>query len=403
MLKRDDIQLLQDSFNHKLDEYYQTNPDSISIENIQHIFKNTIDSELKKKYIRKKIYQPVKVPLTKPKPETNQLNPIITDPIDGLTIDLRGRNLRLHPKRQDYKKWRNLITFNAPEHFRDRYVKAYSYYATNNEDELTPEQLDRQSKRSVYHTLSEHQLGEYSDWIEEINKDNKIYPDISKLKEYDKLSTKKRYQLRKDLFGHDIKPTSNFIKKFDQVHPNYKKIRESAVNDATDSIGLDLKTKKNNPMYHEGIKYKSLTDEQYKKQFSRLVKKYKYSNDDTDDDKQVKLHQFKEDVRRLTPYALDKPYNTWITAFKAKSKHHFPDRYNIIKENDRLYGFHNTAKLKDEFYKSFNQKELSLWEKIIRHETNLAKLNAYLPPNNLVKSKYYDIENRNIRLEQFNS
>ena len=31
MLKRDDIQLLQDSFNHKLDEYYQTNPDSISI------------------------------------------------------------------------------------------------------------------------------------------------------------------------------------------------------------------------------------------------------------------------------------------------------------------------------------------------------------------------------------
>ena len=45
--------------------------------------------------------------------------------------------------------------------------------------------------------------------------------------------------------------------------------------------------------------------------------KYKYSNDDTDDDKQqVKLHQFKEDVRGLTPYALDKPYNTWITAFK---------------------------------------------------------------------------------------
>lgn len=398
MLKRDDISLLQESFNHKLDEYYQTNPDSISIENIQNIFKDIIDDELKKKYIRKKIYKPVKVPL---KPAVNtELNAIITDPVDGRTIDLRGRNLRLHPKRQDYKKWRNLITFNVPEHFRDRYIKAHTYYVNNN-NSLTPEQLDHLSKKGVYQTLSEHQLNDYSSWIEEINKDNKIYPDISELKVYNKLNTRKRYELRNTLFGHNLEPDPVFIKKFDQIHPTYYKIRKSALNDATDSVGSDLIN--NNPIYQKGLtRYKSLTKEQYKNKFSHLVKKYKYTIEDSDEQKHVKLHKFKNEVSKLTPYALDKPYLTWISAFKAKSKYHFPNRYNIIKENDQLHGFHNTAKLKDEFYKSFNQKELSKWEKLVRYETELAKLNTYLPVNELVKSKYYTNKNRENRLKQFN-
>lgn len=327
-----------------------------------------------------------------------------------LPIDYRGINLRLNPKRGKYKRWFNLIRFNADQHFPERYRRAYQWLYNNDVSEgraIDHVKLDKKARSNVYKTLTGRQLADYVFRLEKYPENIKMFPSDDLIAF--KFPKKKLWKTRLAYFSpqDDTLPEGLQSSLNDEIERGHQRLERSPVNDLLDvddqTIGEDLVGKWGPLMNNE--EYATLRDK-LKSQIRHKLFGHDLSFEDDnlkairDDLLEKKVDEYIMD--RYLKYALKRPYERWRNAFIGNLQKDYPVRYKAIAENDELNLYRDSARLREETHKAFNQKQLDEWSERVTLETRLMNHGDWLPKGRkLTKKPDFSEENREERLEQF--
>jgi len=339
---------------------------------------------------------------------------IFVDPKDPyrLSINYRGINLRLNPKRGKYEKWFNLIRFNADQHFPERYSRVYQVLY----DELTKKgkttdhaKLDRKARSAIYQTMTGAQMADYAKRLMDHPSNTKVLPDED-LAPY-KFPRKKLWETRKSYFSEgkdDTLPESLEEAREEEMLRGYERLERVPIRSDDDEIGSDLEQMIRKPL---------LTREKYMLLWARVKESLRrkffreggYDPHTLDETQRKSWDKYLEDKtdeymrNHYLKWALKKPYERWRNAFIGNLQEHYPNRYRTIAQNDDLHLYRDSAKLREETHKAFNQKQLDDWTERVTYETQLLGNDDWLPKGGreLRVNPHFTPENRTKRLEQF--
>lgn len=402
------INELQRTFDRLLKTKLDQSEGKLEFEDIRRLFFQTLNTSLKRSMSGN-------APCTGASPSSKRAtcnyseveSDVFTDSGDGRTIDYSDADLTIKSKRGSYRRWSNLITFNARDHFKDRYEKAYAYAKKEEESKgdkanLNPSHLDRAARFLVYKSMTQPQVADYAQRVCQANQDNQYYPKESPKGSmgYTKMTDSSRRKLRQRIFDdvesqylETIKPEiedSGSYKKSKSRIEMRRKAKETEQKDEDqrrEDLGADL-TDSDDGVFSDDEQ----TDIANKKDIIQQLKSDPQIG--TDSSKLIKAYVKRLKELKKSPLVIKKPYKQWINVFKASMPTHFSKRYDDIKEEKQLGAFGNTAKLKSEVYKRFNQPQLTEWQSRVKQESQLLGTSSYLPKGKIYASKSYDEDER---------
>jgi hypothetical protein len=324
------------------------------------------------------------------------------------TIDYKGRNLTLKPKKGSYEKWHNVIRFNAPTHFRDRYLKAYAYHADEEKtkgSDATEADIDRLARSTVYKTLTGNQL---EDYVNRVRYYNRSRPKVCPKETGDPFSWTKSsvWQERAKVFDHslpvpedtsdgrssnDERPTGRDEVGADLLPDDWRRLSKEEYLQLRAEIRKKILEKR-----PETVSDYDIGDIKVSEKRAASLKKKKVEEIDDLIDQHIMKHHLK--------YALDKPSKQWQKLFtQSKVHHHYPHRYQAVVQEDGYTDlFKQSSKIRSETYRAFNQRQLNDWKERVTQETQLMGNDSYLPEKGELRvSPQFDPENRSRRIEQF--